>query len=222
MTAAIDWMEETFLSPSDMDDDIEDAIIDIDEGLDDLLLFEPSEDLDEPEISEDDKKNINVSFAQRFAGLTIDPERKYQLSLFSFRINHINLVFDCIICIHTLCSTIVDSFIFHEQEPCDMRLKYWYVFDSSLPCCQCNVIWFCFDFVFSATDSSKVAVKTLGLSQESYYQYGYIAIVNDDSFMSEVDLAGQLCWAWMSLMIAVTITFTGCNMRMFHVRGDTN
>ena len=71
--------------------------------------------------------------------------------------------------------------------------------------------------MFSATDSSKVAVKTLGLSQESYYQYGYIAIVNDDSFMSEVDLAGQLCWAWMSLMIAVTITFTACNMRMFHV-----
>lgn len=136
MTAAIDWMEETFRSPSDLDDDIEDAIIDIDEGLDDLLLFEPSEDLDEPEISEEDKKNINVSFAQRFAGLTIDSERKYQLSLFSFRINHINLVFEYIICIHTLCVMIGDSFVFHEQEPCDMRLKYWYAFVSSLSCFQ--------------------------------------------------------------------------------------
>eukprot|EP01083_Nonionella_stella_P015704 43936_1 len=63
------------------------------------------------------------------------------------------------------------------------------------------------------TQSNQYMNKWLELNNESDYQYGYVVIVNDDSYLQEIGYAWWLSCALALLSLVCIIAWIGCNAR---------
>eukprot|EP01083_Nonionella_stella_P300375 1025102_1 len=110
-------------------------------------------------------KENDIDKQEHFAALAIGSSAAYDISIYSFGMNHVNLF---------------------PPKPYD-------------------------------TQSNQHMAKWLTLNNESDYQYGYVVIVNDDSYLQKIRYAWWLSCALPLLSFTWIMTWIGCNARYSNI-----
>eukprot|EP01084_Bolivina_argentea_P022515 41843_1 len=66
--------------------------------------------------------------------------------------------------------------------------------------------------------SNEWIVRPLNLASIDDYQYGYVAIVNDDTYLNDVNFAWYICWIITVLSVGCIIMLILCNIRYNNIQ----